>query len=153
MGGRTIIWSISDRTPRQVFDETISAGDTMYNFASRGVAQLVAHLLWEQEAGSSSLLSPTNSFHPTHLAQHFSPNTYHPILSTWQLCANVGHEHFRHLHQHSVRPTHVAWRSWRQSHVGCQRRQQVRIDPAIHRSRGIARKVRCPRLQRCRCSV
>ncbi len=26
----------------------------------RGVAQLVAHLLWEQEAGSSSLLSPTS---------------------------------------------------------------------------------------------
>lgn len=84
MGRRTTIWSISDRTPRQVFDETISAGDTRYNFASRGVAQLVAHLLWEQEAGSSSLLSPTNSFHPIHSTQH--------------LCANVGHEHFRHLH-------------------------------------------------------
>ena len=54
---------ISDRTPRQVSDETISAGDTRYNFPSRGVAQLVAHLLWEQEAGSSSLLSPTNTFH------------------------------------------------------------------------------------------
>ena len=54
---------ITDRTPRQVSDETISAGDTRYNFASRGVAQLVAHLLWEQEAGSSSLLSPTNSLY------------------------------------------------------------------------------------------
>ena len=52
---------ISDRTPRQVSGETISVGDTRYNLHPRGVAQLVAHLLWEQEAGSSSLLSPTNS--------------------------------------------------------------------------------------------
>ena len=80
MGGRTIIWSISDRTPRQVFDETISAGDTRYNFASRGVAQLVAHLLWEQEAGSSSLLSPTNSFHPIHFTQHISHGIFVPML-------------------------------------------------------------------------
>ncbi len=75
---------ISDRTPRQVSNETISAGDTRYNFAPRGVAQLVAHLLWEQEAGSSSLLSPTNTFHLIHFA--------------WHLCANVGHEHLRYLH-------------------------------------------------------
>ena len=71
---------ISDRTPRQVSDETISAGDTRYNFASRGVAQLVAHLLWEQEAGSSSLLSPTNSFHPIHSTQYISRGSYVPML-------------------------------------------------------------------------
>ena len=75
---------IFDRTPRQVSEETISAGDTRYNFASRGVAQLVAHLLWEQEAGSSSLLSPTNTFYPTHFSR--------------RLCVNVGHEHLQHLH-------------------------------------------------------
>ena len=71
---------ISDRTPRQVSNETISAGDTRYNFASRGVAQLVAHLLWEQEAGSSSLLSPTNTFHPTHFTQYISRGIYVSML-------------------------------------------------------------------------
>ena len=86
---------ISDRTPRQVSDETISAGDTRYNFASRGVAQLVAHLLWEQEAGSSSLLSPTNSL--DRLGK-FSLSSSRSVTDPWHSYVIVSHEHFQHLH-------------------------------------------------------
>ena len=86
---------ISDRTPRQVSDETISAGDTRYNFAPRGVAQLVAHLLWEQEAGSSSLLSPTNSLYRL---GKFSLWSSRSVTDPWRPYVNVGHEHLRHLH-------------------------------------------------------
>ena len=86
---------IFDRTPRQVSDETISAGDTRYNFAPRGVAQLVAHLLWEQEAGSSSLLSPTNSLD---FLYKFSWLTSRSVTDPWHSYVNVGHEHLRYLH-------------------------------------------------------
>ena len=86
---------ISDRTPRHVSDETISAGDTRYNFPSRGVAQLVAHLLWEQEAGSSSLLSPTNSLY---CLGNFSSLTSRSVTDPWHSYVIVGHEHLRHLH-------------------------------------------------------
>ena len=36
----------------------------------RGVAQLAARLLWEQDAGSSSLSAPTNSFIGANYIKH-----------------------------------------------------------------------------------